>query len=381
MGHGPPDTQLRIATEQFRASLVMSRMLHWSGLFLPSPVYATLLVWAGVRPVLIVAWLAQYGAILVAQLFQVRLAMRSLGTERMGFHIRLSDAFRVLMGLSVGSVAVLAQFGTERNPVDWMFTLLVLSAVMCCNVMDGYGRRMPFAAYALSIAVMGMIGSIWLDGRIGLLLPVLCPLFTAMLIGVSRQVGTVTAHSIRLRFELEDLNAALSARAATDELTGLSNRIALKDELQHRRDLSEQTAVLFLDLDGFKEVNDVHGHEAGDRVLATVAERIVRSLRPSDSAIRLGGDEFLVLLGGADEQLAELVAERVGRAIAEPIQLDDRSSVSVGASIGTSIAGHERTIEEAISDADHRMYVAKALARRQRRLGVGYPQPLGAVLS
>jgi diguanylate cyclase (GGDEF)-like protein len=366
MGEEQQEKSLRIATEQFRASLVTSRMLHLAGLFVPSPVYATLLVWAGVHVAWIVAWMAQYLLILVLQLAHVNVATQSLGTPRMQFHIRVSDWFRLAMGFSVGSLAVITQTGSNRNPIDWMFTLLVLCAVICCNVMDGYGRRFPFIAYVSPIALMCMVGAFSLDGRIGFLLPALCPVFLAMLIGVNGQVGAVMAKSIRMRFELEDLNMSLSVRASTDELTGLANRIALQDEINGRRDLAQQTAVLFLDLDGFKEINDVHGHEAGDRVLAIVAQRIVKSLRPSDTAIRLGGDEFLVLLDGADDRLADAVSSRVRRAIAEPIQISDGTQVSVASSIGSSLAGGDRTIEQAISEADHRMYVAKALSRRQR---------------
>jgi diguanylate cyclase (GGDEF)-like protein len=362
----PSGIELRRISEQFRASLETSRMLHWSGLFVPTPVYTTLLVWAGVHPVLIVGWIAQYVMVLVAQLIHVRVAMRSIGTARMEHHIRVSDWFRLAMGFSVGSLAVLTQHGTNRDPVDWMFTLLVLSAVMCTNVMDGYGRRIPFIAYSVPIAGLGMAGSWWLEGRIGMLLPLLCPVFLGMLISVNWQVGAMTAKAIQLRFELEDVNGALITRAATDELTGLANRMALKEQLDQRRGLSEQTAVLFLDLDGFKEINDVHGHEIGDLVLTVVAERIVKSLRPSDTAIRLGGDEFLVLLGGADERMADAVSHRVRRVVCEPIPVGNGVSVSVATSIGAALAGSDRTIEEAISDADHRMYVAKALSRRQR---------------
>jgi diguanylate cyclase (GGDEF)-like protein len=119
-------------------------------------------------------------------------------------------------------------------------------------------------------------------------------------------------------------------------------------------------AVLYLDLDRFKEVNDRHGHAAGDKVLQDVSRRITRGIRRTDYAARIGGDEFVVILPGVgDRQEACRVADLLARAIEEPI-LFDGCKLSVAASFGISIAPEDGTdIDALLSKADEGMYRAK----------------------
>jgi diguanylate cyclase (GGDEF)-like protein len=152
--------------------------------------------------------------------------------------------------------------------------------------------------------------------------------------------------------------------ALHDSLTNLPNRRLLRDRLDtaltrgHRT--GAQVAVLFVDLDRFKEVNDTYGHDAGDDVLVSVASGILAALRSGDTVSRLGGDEFVVVcedLAGADD-LARLV-ERVLEGIRRPVQLRD-GAVSVSASIGVAVAGERmETGEELLRLADLAMLRAK----------------------
>jgi diguanylate cyclase (GGDEF)-like protein len=152
--------------------------------------------------------------------------------------------------------------------------------------------------------------------------------------------------------------------ARHDALTGLHNRGVFTDRLVQALDARGSrglVAVLYCDLDGFKEVNDVLGHDAGDRLLVLVAERVMACLREGDTAARLGGDEFGVLLDDlTDERQAEAVAERLLEALEEPFVTADQQ-VRVRVSIGIAFSGSEPTTAELlINCADTAMYAAKA---------------------
>jgi diguanylate cyclase (GGDEF)-like protein/PAS domain S-box-containing protein len=154
--------------------------------------------------------------------------------------------------------------------------------------------------------------------------------------------------------------------ALHDALTGLPNRVLFLDRLDQalrraRRNESDAcAAVLFLDLDRFKLVNDSLGHLAGDRLLIAVARRLEAALRPTDTVARLGGDEFTVLLTDVvDACGAILVAERIHHALREPFQLGGRE-LFVDASIGIALAGTDALPEDVLRDADVAMYRAKA---------------------
>ena len=150
------------------------------------------------------------------------------------------------------------------------------------------------------------------------------------------------------------LERELRQAAYTDSLTGLANRAALGERLQS--DAARPAALLLLDLDGFKAVNDTHGHGVGDEVLQLVGQRLRRSCRPSDFVARLGGDEFVVLVEGAEDRVLPL-ARRLLRVLDEPVDLGERE-VQLGCSIGIAYPGVTGA-ETALRDADIAMYNAK----------------------
>jgi len=155
-----------------------------------------------------------------------------------------------------------------------------------------------------------------------------------------------------------------TAVAGVDPLTGLSDRADILARLSQvvRGDRSEdlRSAVLFVDVDGFKQVNDSHGHLVGDAVLREVARRLAGCVRTGDHVARFGGDEFLVLLenvAGAEE--IEPAVRRIRAAFARPIALS-RGEVTLGVSIGAAQAGVDGRSPEALIDAaDRAMYAAK----------------------
>jgi len=162
----------------------------------------------------------------------------------------------------------------------------------------------------------------------------------------------------------EALQAHLAADALTDDLTGIGNRRFFMDRLewaleQGRHD-DELLAVLYLDLDGFKPINDTYGHAAGDEVLVATARRLEQCIRPGDALARLGGDEFAVLIPRLDDREdAGHVADRIALALGEPVQVE-RGAVVATASIGVHVAAAgEATAESLLRGADRGMYAAK----------------------
>jgi diguanylate cyclase (GGDEF)-like protein len=180
------------------------------------------------------------------------------------------------------------------------------------------------------------------------------------LLVIARLSGVVSDLRMTLH-QRKILEAELERRALHDPLTGLANRVLFRDRLQHalaRR--FQSVAVLFLDLDDFKIVNDTSGHEAGDEVLSAVAESLRRTVRPADTVARLGGDEFAVLLEDSpDVYAAGLVAGRLISALERPISIAGHQHL-IGASIGISLGSSPlSTAEDLMRDADIAMYIAK----------------------
>ncbi len=173
--------------------------------------------------------------------------------------------------------------------------------------------------------------------------------------------------------EHKEIEARLKHMANHDSLTGLPNRLLLADRLTqaltHARRGRHAVALLFIDLDGFKPINDELGHDAGDWVLKEIADRLTHCVRASDTVSRMGGDEFVILLdeiqGGAGRKAATAVAEKVLEAVPQPVRVEGQT-VRVGASIGIALyPEHGRTPDALITAADTAMYKAKEAGRMQ----------------
>jgi diguanylate cyclase (GGDEF)-like protein len=156
--------------------------------------------------------------------------------------------------------------------------------------------------------------------------------------------------------------------ATHDGLTGLPNRMLfmqkLETAIEEATRRKERLAVLFVDLDGFKQINDQYGHSIGDKVLAAVAQRLKRVLCTADLAARLGGDEFIVLIEGPRcAEAAPAIAARIMTTLNEELLIDGQS-MTVGASIGISqFPDDSATAEELLFNADAAMYAAKSGGR------------------
>jgi diguanylate cyclase (GGDEF)-like protein/PAS domain S-box-containing protein len=158
-----------------------------------------------------------------------------------------------------------------------------------------------------------------------------------------------------------ELQEQLRLQALFDPLTGLANRAFFHEQMEHaisiRKEADQQTALVFIDLDAFKQINDQYGHSVGDEVLATLGQRLKSVIRAGDSVARLGGDEFAVLLTSVDEPAeAAIVAERLLEQITAPIDVAGRH-LSVAASIGIALGDCGA---ELLKQADAAMYRAKS---------------------
>lgn len=190
----------------------------------------------------------------------------------------------------------------------------------------------------------------------------------ALLIVSTSTVGTMVYlyESMRAKAEasLQQAREELHHLAHTDMLTGLPNRTAFYDQLPHELNQAQRNdellAVLFIDLDNFKPINDTYGHEAGDELLQQSATRLKRRLRSSDYIARFGGDEFVAILPGIHEKKEiNAIAEKLIAALAIPFEINGhtcRIGVSIGVGLYPNCAG---SVDELVQLADHTMYAAK----------------------
>ncbi|HYS94697.1 MAG TPA: diguanylate cyclase, partial [Candidatus Acidoferrales bacterium] len=193
-----------------------------------------------------------------------------------------------------------------------------------------------------------------------------------LMVAFNRMMGTIEQQADEINQFPKRLEQ-LTRQAFRDALTGLPNRALFMDRLSHgltrARRRHEHVAVLFLDLDRFKIINDTLGHTVGDQLLVEVSNRLGSALRPGDTVARLGGDEFGLLLEDvADAETAELVALRIEAELAKPLSFEGRE-VFVTASIGIALSSERLgTPEEVLRDADLAMYHAKAKGKARHEI-------------
>lgn len=191
-------------------------------------------------------------------------------------------------------------------------------------------------------------------------------LYFSYLPHISKESGQVLGVIIIAKdvSEFKRAQAILAKSANTDALTDIPNRLYLENKLQEltqntSRD-TDRFALLFCDLDGFKEVNDKYGHAVGDRILYQVARRLSNNIRNEDILARYGGDEFVILISPlSDDSAIARIKEKVERSLSQPFEVSG-NMIKVGVSIGTSIFPDETTdLPALLQAADQRMYDCK----------------------
>lgn len=193
-------------------------------------------------------------------------------------------------------------------------------------------------------------------------------LFFALALYLGLQLRQTTAKNARLKkylFKLKDAERTLRKSAFLDPLTGLANRLLLMDRfevaMRHARRSHKKFAVLMLDLNKFKAINDTYGHAAGDKVLVTVAQRLVSIVRESDTVARLGGDEFVLIVESITERAQlEALGNKLVDVVSQNLILDSGKTVSVGASVGYAWYPKDGdSLRDILDVADQAMYTCK----------------------
>ena len=215
-----------------------------------------------------------------------------------------------------------------------------------------------------TIRIVGVpTGNAWQQAAVVAGLGSLISLLLFLVVGLLSRSRSRAMHMVNRR------TGELRHQALHDALTDLPNRALILDRaeqmLRRARRQPLAVAALFIDLDNFKDINDSFGHQAGDRLLQSVAARLTTTLREGDTVGRIGGDEFVVLVEGASLDAGpELVAERLLAVLTEPFEIDTQPPVSltVRASIGIAV-GQRDTADELLRDADVALYQAKAAGK------------------
>ena len=281
---------------------------------------------------------------------------------------RMPDrAYSVVLALGTLLISVAALSNGERGGgpagYDELYYLWVVFYAAY------YMRRRSLALQVLLIAVAYGVTLALIDPG---------PIATSRWLTV---IGLVTGGAIvvrRLTEHVEQLMAELDEAARTDRLTGLANRRAVEEEFRREGARSARTgepiALVLVDLNRFKDINDLHGHAAGDAALVAIAERMRDVLRATDVAARIGGDEFLLLLPNADAESATAVGLR----LTESAATREDGSTPVGLSFGVAASedGTER-LDDMMRRADQALYAAK----RARYAGDSTRPPLTAPLA
>ena len=264
---------------------------------------------------------------------------------------------------------LLSQVRVERRLPMQALAALVMGAAICGMHYTGMAAaQFPEGSVCLSATALngtGLTAIVLVASSMLLLGTLFASILEARLQVVARQLSQSLQES---NSRLQTANEELLQRAFSDPLTGLPNRLLFEDRLRHavqrldrvnqaRRE--EQVAVLFVDLDGFKPVNDSYGHAAGDLVLKATAERLLKESRAGDTVARVGGDEFLLLLEGLKtSEDAIQVVNRVLIALAKPFHVLDKR-VQVACSVGMVVYPEHGEPDKLIAHADAAMYAAK----------------------
>lgn len=327
---------------------------------------------------LFILWLCLEIILCLSRLAVLLVAQRAVAEGRKT-PTDMSITLAVCWGASVG-------FGTFLGMTcgDWVIaTLTCLSAAAMVGGICFRNFGAPRMAAIMIVLSLGpcCLGALF-SGELMLLV---------VLLQIPFYLYSMSAASFRLNRMLVSTMIAEQEnahRARHDALTGLSNRTgltaAMSDRLAAQGDGPARLTLFYLDLDGFKAVNDTYGHAAGDRVLQMVADRLNGLVRIGDVAARLGGDEFVVLAEVIDPDAAMHFGERLIRRIAGSYDLGERAETSIGVSIGIACApDHGADVATLLAAADAALYVAKSLGKCRCALatpGVAAPSPLWTAL-
>jgi diguanylate cyclase (GGDEF)-like protein len=276
---------------------------------------------------------------------------RLLHTPIVAVAVATRDSCKVAIWRSSATATTVQRLQTDALPLEKLIGRIDVHAP---DLTELSANGSPQILYGLPIEVAGKLRG-------------------ALLLADPESRGSSTRHAraFARRFAValgsEERRESLLRQAYYDDLTGLPNRQLCKDrlerELAHAKRAQTQVALIYIDLDRFKHVNDSMGHSAGDALLLAVSKRLASQVRESDTLARLGGDEFVLIAPGPDDHPAHVLAERLQAALREPIVVQDATCFAQ-ASVGLAVYPQDGSDAEALlRSADIAMYRAKAAGR------------------
>ena len=311
-----------------------------------------------------IAWLI-FEVVLCLSRLAVLVMGKRAAREGRGTPTDIAIVLAVLWGFSVG-------LGTFLGLTSGDFVIATLTCLSAAAMVGGicfrnFGApRMAGLMIALSLGPL-CLGTLFAGE----------PMLLVVFLQIPFYLYSMTAASFRLNRMLVSTMIAEQEnahRARHDALTGLANRVGFAGALDDHLSAPGGTArfaLFYLDLDGFKAVNDTFGHAAGDRVLQRVAEKLRGLVGPGDVAARLGGDEFVVLAATSDHDTARRFGERLIAGIAGSYDIDGRTA-AIGVSVGIACApDHGTDLPALLGAADGALYVAKSLGKSRCALAGG----------
>lgn len=275
-------------------------------------------------------------------------------------------ALSVLIAIAASGAALWIFFQLRRDRAHLILYRIIAAIVMGFAIVGMHYTGMAaanFPSNSICLAASGDMNTHWL----ALLIVVMTLAILAIALITSVLDARMEARTSVLASSLAEANRELSELALQDNLTKLPNRILLEDRLNHALSLSKREstvfALMFMDLDGFKAVNDAYGHHFGDRLLIEVAERVRELLRVQDTVARLGGDEFVLLLEQTDPDGAASVADKLVHVVGQPYIVGPHE-LRVSASVGIAMyPGDGESAKALMTNADAAMYHAKRSGR------------------
>ena len=282
---------------------------------------------------------------------------------------------RIVPGAMVGAMYGVTPFlFSEHLAIHHeMFIFIIFSAMISVGS-TGYSI-MPMYYFILNAGTMLPLTVYFLltPSSFHMTLAITCVIWQFVVLSKSWKVSKTAINEILLNENLrdeinrhEETKQKLQHMATHDALTGLPNRRLLMDRLASiiklAQRMKKQAVIMFVDLDGFKAVNDIHGHECGDVILLEIANRLLATIRESDTVARVGGDEFVLayteMAGGREE--VEILTQRIIESLEKPITLPDGSAERITASIGLALfPDNGKQARALINAADKAMYRVK----------------------
>lgn len=328
---------------------------------------------------LFLLWCGVVYAVLIFRLYCLRRCKRMLAKH--GFNYALAYRYCLTLALSGLAWGALGFLVKDAPPMTVIIVITAIQAMVMGGVVTMASCIPAFFAFSLPAMLPTVLVFSLSENLSSFVMAVFSVIFYLLMIGVAYRFNQSLRQAARIGFENEDLigslkeayhkisvqNEELNHVAHHDALTGLPNRKLLSLRLQQAMELAKlkknATAILYLDLDGFKAVNDQFGHDAGDLALIEVAQRLSRVIRGSDTLARVGGDEFVIVLSDLPKQAkasVEMVAQKCLMVFEHEFQIYG-NVCRLGTSIGLTLCNQGKAIEQLLSAADKAMYQAKLL--------------------